>query len=99
LTNIAAIDPASGELVALFNPRRQAWGEHFAWSGSQLLAHTSIGRATIHLLQINRSNAVTVRGLLIEEGVFETGTTGLLMVHEPAASYPLYACGNTPPGS
>lgn len=81
--NIAAIDPASGELVALFNPRRQAWGEHFAWSGSQLIAHTSIGRATIHLLQIDRPNAVAVRGLLIEEGLFETGTTGLLMVHEP----------------
>ena len=36
-----------------------------------------------------RPNAVAVRGLLIEEGVFETGTTGLLMVHEPTVSYPL----------
>ena len=28
----AAIDPESGSLVALFNPRTQLWSEHFFWS-------------------------------------------------------------------
>jgi hypothetical protein len=26
-------DPASGQLAALFNPRRHAWDEHFTWRG------------------------------------------------------------------
>jgi len=85
--NIAAIDPQSGNVVELFNPRLQAWEEHFSWTGSQLTAHTPSGRATIHLLQINRAAAVAVRGLLIEEGVFDTNPIGLLMVHESRAPY------------
>jgi 5-methylcytosine-specific restriction endonuclease McrA len=27
--NIASLDPLTGELVALFNPRTQNWSEHF----------------------------------------------------------------------
>lgn len=27
---MAALDPLTGEIVRLFNPRRQAWHEHFA---------------------------------------------------------------------
>jgi HNH endonuclease len=34
--NIAAIDPQTGVVVELFNPRRHAWEEHFSWIGSQL---------------------------------------------------------------
>ena len=85
--NIAAIDPQSGEIVELFNPRLQAWDEHFSWTGNQLTSRTASGRATIHLLQINRPDAVAVRGLLIEEGVFDTNPIGLLMVHESRAPY------------
>jgi hypothetical protein len=85
--NIAARDPLSGDIVELFNPRRQAWSEHFSWTGSQLTARTASGRATIHLLSINRASAVAVRGLLIEEGVFDTNPIGSLMVHELRAPY------------
>ena len=28
--NIAGIDPLSGELTRLFNPRQDAWAQHFA---------------------------------------------------------------------
>src|SRR5438477_12528101 len=28
-SDIASIDPLSGEVVALFHPRRQSWSEHF----------------------------------------------------------------------
>jgi hypothetical protein len=28
---ISARDPLTGEIVSLFHPRRQDWGEHFAW--------------------------------------------------------------------
>src|SRR6187549_2824981 len=29
---ISAADPATGKIVQLFDPRRQAWPEHFAWN-------------------------------------------------------------------
>jgi hypothetical protein len=73
--NLSGIDPNSGEVVTLFNPRRQQWDEHFAWDGARLLAKTPAGRATINLLQINRADAVAVRRLLIQEGVFHPDPT------------------------
>jgi len=30
---IASVDPRSGELVALFNPRKHEWREHFCLQG------------------------------------------------------------------
>ena len=32
--NQTATDPETGEVVALYNPRSQAWGEHFRWEGA-----------------------------------------------------------------
>ena len=68
--NLSAIDPESGNVVSLFHPRRQRWDDHFAWDGARLSAKSATGRATIQLLQINRADAVAVRRLLIQEGVF-----------------------------
>jgi hypothetical protein len=68
--NLSGIDPNSGEVVTLFHPRQQQWDEHFSLDGARVLAKTPAGRATIHLLQINRADAVAVRRLLIQEGVF-----------------------------
>ena len=42
----------------------------FATTRLRILAKTPAGRATINLLQINRADAVAVRRLLIQEGVF-----------------------------
>jgi hypothetical protein len=69
--NIASIDAVSGELVPLFNPRSDAWSEHFTWRGSMLVSQTTIGRATISLLQINHPQHVLLREELIAEGVFD----------------------------
>lgn len=40
-------DPLSKELVPLFHPRHDRWGDHFRWSGSKLIGRTPTGRATI----------------------------------------------------
>src|SRR5437764_1097669 len=48
--NIAGIDPDSGTIVRLFNPRTDRWSEHFHWSGALLLGTTPSGRATISVL-------------------------------------------------
>jgi hypothetical protein len=69
--NLAGIDPNRGEIVRLFNPRRDIWSEHFEWSGPELKALTSIGRVTIEVLSINDSEMRNFRAALMEEGLFE----------------------------
>src|SRR5260370_38320343 len=32
-TNLTGIDPETKEITELFNPRRQAWEDHFGWQG------------------------------------------------------------------
>lgn len=58
-----AVDPETGETVALYNPRQQRWLEHFAWSedGVRMVGRTPIGRATIAALQLNRPLLVAAR--------------------------------------
>jgi hypothetical protein len=53
--NIVSIDPATGMIVPLFNPRQQSWGDHFIWSNrsTEILSHTPIGRATCDRLDFN----------------------------------------------
>jgi hypothetical protein len=65
------IDPLSGETVALFNPRRQLWREHFAWmqSGDLVVGRTPIGRATVAALKLNRPLLVHARQLWVRIGV------------------------------
>lgn len=62
---IAAIDPETGELVRLFNPRQQPWPEHFAWTpeGDQIVGLTPTGRATVIALHLNRPELVRSRRL------------------------------------
>src|SRR5690349_5281459 len=59
----SAVDPESGEIAPLFNPRTDIWVEHLMWieSGSKVLGLTPTGRATIQRLKINRSRIVKAR--------------------------------------
>ena len=68
--NLAGIDPTTGRLTRLFNPRRDRWGRHFQWEGALLIGRTAIGRTTIIVLNINLPSAVAVREELAAEGVF-----------------------------
>jgi hypothetical protein len=67
---IAAVDPASGDLVRLYDPRRQTWSEHFAWndSGDLIFGLTATGRATVEALDLNRPALVYARYLWTEWG-------------------------------
>ena len=72
--NISGIDPITRKLVRLFDPRRDQWPQHFRWQGLRLVGVTAIGRATIRVLCINRSDALLVRAALSEEGIrFDKG--------------------------
>jgi len=65
-----AMDPLSGETVALYNPRTQPWREHFAWSpdGALVIGLTSCGRATVQALRLNNDYVVEARRLWVSAG-------------------------------
>jgi len=55
------VDPQTGKEVALYNPRRDLWQEHFRWDGVNLVGVTATGRATIHALNMNRPLILEIR--------------------------------------
>jgi hypothetical protein len=67
--NISGVDPASGQLVRLFHPRRDGWREHFAYRDAVLAGLTHVGRTTVVVLAINLPLRVLARTVLIERGV------------------------------
>ena len=68
--NVAGVDPRTGKIVPLFNPRRHKWSRHFRWAGAVLIGRTPNGRATVIALKINLEHRIDLRQGLIEEGVF-----------------------------
>ena len=62
-TNLTGIDPDSGQVVQLFNPRAQVWSEHFAWKGVEIVGLTSVGRVTIRVLDLNSEDRLIVRSV------------------------------------
>lgn len=68
--NLAGIDPRSGEIAPVFQPRRDAWNEHFRWDGPVVEGITAIGRTTIRVLRMNELWRVAIRESLMAEGIF-----------------------------
>ncbi len=56
-------DPQTGKRISLFNPRKQNWADHFAWSadGTEIIGLTECGRATANALKLNNNLSMTVR--------------------------------------
>jgi hypothetical protein len=65
-----APDPATGVLAPLYNPRGQAWREHFAWDATttRIIGITPSGRATVEALDLNADLRVAARALWVEAG-------------------------------
>jgi len=58
---IEALDPESGVIVRLFDPRRDGWQEHFRWEGYEIRGSTAMGRAAVFALDLNHSRRVLIR--------------------------------------
>jgi len=69
--NLAGIDPESGEMVALFNPRQQSWPDHFARIGAFIVGLTPTGRTTVRVLAMNAPERRELRQELIDNGELE----------------------------
>ena len=67
-THVAALDPQTGEIVPLFNPRKQPWREHFRLDGPVIVPLSASGRATERLLELNQIDRVLLRQELIAGG-------------------------------
>lgn len=65
-TDLSSIDPNTNELTPLFNPRRDAWADHFQWAGALVEARTAVGRVTLRLLQLNHPHRVAEREQLMK---------------------------------
>ena len=69
-SKIEGFDKISKKTVALYNPRRDEWYEHFAWNDdfTEVIGLTPQARATIETLQLNREGLVSSRRILYSVG-------------------------------
>lgn len=56
-----AVDPRSGDMTLVYNPRTQEWASHFRWKGLLVAGRTATGRATVDALQMNRPLILAIR--------------------------------------
>jgi 5-methylcytosine-specific restriction endonuclease McrA len=68
--NISGIDPETGAIVPLYNPRTDRWEQHFALLNIQIVGRTPFGRATVGLLRMNAPERLEVRQRLVQRGEF-----------------------------
>jgi len=52
-TVLGSLDPKTGKLTLLFNPRLQVWTDHFVFQELHITGLTAEGRTTAQLLQFN----------------------------------------------
>jgi HNH endonuclease len=65
--NLPGLDPDTGELTRLFNPRIDAWHTHFRLADDgRILGLTPIGRTTAYVLGMNAAIRVQIRRAVIQ---------------------------------
>ena len=68
--DLAALDPQTGKVTPLFNPRLHTWANHFRLDGAEIVPLTPEGRATVVLLKLNRPDRLAARQLLLNAGYY-----------------------------
>lgn len=61
-----SLDPGTGTIVSLYNPRLDDWHDHFRWNETFtiIIGISPTGRATVKRLQVNRDSLVNLRQVL-----------------------------------
>ncbi len=60
----------SSNLVRFFNPRKDKWVDHFEIESTGVInAKTSIGKATIKILNVNQATSVEIRKILLKKNL------------------------------
>jgi hypothetical protein len=60
-SDLTGIDPESGQVTLLFNPRRDQWDDHFVRDALFIVGRSPVGRTTVRLLQLNAPARLRVR--------------------------------------
>ena len=60
-------DPVAQMEVPLFHPHRHRWADHFSWNDefTEVVGLTSIGRASVAALKMNRPQMIRVRRMWV----------------------------------
>ncbi len=66
--NLTTIAQDTGEIIPIFNPRKDAWENHFRFEDGRIIGLTSTGQATVRLLNINAPRRVQLREIWLREG-------------------------------
>lgn len=69
-SDLTGIDPETGEVERLFNPRTQVWGEHFELHGPLIVGLTPAGRTTVRVLSMNAGQRLQLRATLHAHGLY-----------------------------
>jgi HNH endonuclease len=69
-SDLTSIDPVTGQIAPLFNPRLHHWAEHFQIENSYFLGRTSSGRTTVFLLKLNEPIRLQIRKALIAQALY-----------------------------
>ncbi len=67
-SDLGSVDPETGSLTPLYNPRAQKWSEHFLLQGVVIVPRSAEGRVTVALLQVNAPDRIRVRQALADAG-------------------------------
>ncbi len=60
-SNLSGVDPDTGQIVTLFDPRIDEWSAHFVERAGNVAGRTAAGRATVVVLSVNRTDRVELR--------------------------------------
>ncbi len=63
-SDVASIEPETGEIIRLFNPWSDRWTDHFRIGGPLIEPITKVGSTTARLLRFNAPERVLERRLL-----------------------------------
>ncbi len=69
-SDITSVDPETGEVISLFNPRAQRWLDHFEVDGVRIIGKTPEGRTTVEFLRLNAFERLIERAEWISAGRF-----------------------------
>jgi hypothetical protein len=68
-SDLTSVDPDTGEVAALFHPRRDRWTDHFRTVGGRIEPLSAVGRVTARLLHFNDPDRVEEREHLVAAGL------------------------------
>jgi hypothetical protein len=63
-SDVASINPRTGEAVRLFHPRHDRWADHFRLDADFIEPLSDTGSATVRLLRLNAAERLAERWLL-----------------------------------